>query len=184
MCGFLSTASRAGKRKGIPLNNRRLIIKNNSWIELAARWILGLTFIYASYHKIIAPEDFAKIVYGYDLFPGIFINLIAIVLPFLELVAGFTLIIGLYPRSAAVIINALLLAFITVLAINLFRGHEFDCGCFSAAQSGYSSSPGVTLLRDIIYFILGIQIIFFGGMRRNCFGRLASQQSFLKESNR
>ena len=63
-------------------------IINNSWIELAARWILGLTFIYASLHKILSPEDFAKIVYGYDLFPHVFINLIAIIIPFLELIAG------------------------------------------------------------------------------------------------
>ena len=174
MCGFLSTAFRPGKREGIRLNNWRLSIKNNSWIELAARWILGLTFIYASYHKIISPADFAEIVYGYDLFPEIFIHLIAIVIPFLELIAGFALIIGVYPRSAAIIINGLLLAFITVLTINLVRGHEFDCGCFSAAQSGYTSSPKVTLVRDVIYFILGMQIILFEGMRRSCFGRLIS----------
>lgn len=174
MCGFLSTASLAGKRRGIQLNNRRQSIINNSWVELAARWILGLTFIYASFHKIISPADFAKIVYGYDLFPEIFINLIAIVIPFLELVTGIALIIGLYPRSAAIIINGLLVAFITVLAINLIRGHEFNCGCFSVAQSGYTSSPKVTLVRDIIYFILGMQIVLFGGIRRSCFGRLIS----------
>ena len=165
-------ASRAGKRTGTPLNNRRQFIKNNSWIELAARWILGLTFIYASYHKIISPADFAKIVYGYDLFPEIFINLIAIVIPFLELIVGFALIIGLYPRSAAIIINVLLLAFITVLAINLFRGHEFNCGCFSASQSGDVSSPKVTLVRDVIYFIFGMQIVLFDGNRRSFFGRI------------
>jgi len=153
------------------LNNRRQSIKNNSWIELAARWILGLTFIYASFHKIISPADFAKIVYGYGLFPEIFINLIAIVIPFLELVAGFALISGLYPRSAAIIINALLLAFITVLAINLIRGHEFDCGCFSAAQTGYTGSSKVTLVRDVIYFAFGMQIVLFEGKRRSCFGR-------------
>ena len=34
----------------------------NSWIELASRWILGLIFIYASFHKIISPAEFAKIV--------------------------------------------------------------------------------------------------------------------------
>ena len=174
MCGFLSTASWAGKRGGIRLNNWRLSIINNSWIELAARWILGLTFIYASYHKIISPADFAKIVYGYDLFPEIFIHLIAIIIPFLELIAGFALIIGLYPRSAAIIINGLLLAFIAVLTINLIRGHEFDCGCFSAAQSGYTSSPKVTLVRDIIYFALGMQIVLFAGKRRSCLGRLIS----------
>jgi putative oxidoreductase len=175
MCGFLSTAFRAGKQKGIRLNKLRQSIRNNSWVELAARWILGLTFIYASFHKIISPADFAKIVYGYGLFPEIFINLIAIVVPFVELIAGMALIIGLYPRSAAIIINALLLVFITVLAINLIRGHEFNCGCFSAGQSGYASSPKVTLVRDVIYFFFGMQIVLFEGNRRNCFGRLISR---------
>ena len=175
MSRFLSTDFRAGKRKGIQLNKMQQSIKNNSWIELTARWILGITFIYASLHKIISPADFAKIVYGYDLFPEMFINLIAIVIPFLELVTGFALIIGLYPRSAAIIINILLLFFITVLAINLIRGHEFDCGCFSAGQSGYTSSSEVTLVRDVIYFILGMQIVLFEGHRRSCFGRLASR---------
>ena len=175
MFGFLSTDFRAGKRKDIQLNKLRQSIKNNSWIELAVRWILGLTFIYASYHKIISPADFAKIVYGYGLFPEIFINLIAIVIPFLELIAGLALIIGVYPRSAAMIINALLLVFVTVLAINLIRGHEFDCGCFSAGQSGYTSSSEVTLVRDVIYFILGIQVVLFEGHRRSCFGRMNSK---------
>ncbi|MEE9495899.1 MAG: MauE/DoxX family redox-associated membrane protein [Desulfobacterales bacterium] len=148
------------------MSNLRQSIFNNNWIELAARWILGLTFIYASVYKIVSPTDFAKIVYGYDLFPAGLINLIAIIIPFLELVGGLALLLGFYPRSAAVIINALLLAFITVLSINLIRGHEFDCGCFSAGQSGYASSPKVNLLRDIIYFILGLQVILFDGIRR------------------
>ena len=175
MCGFLSTDFRTGKRKGIQLNKLGQFIKNNSWIELAARWVLGLTFIYASFHKIISPADFAKIVYGYGLFPEMFINLIAIVIPFVELIAGFALIIGLYPRSAAIIVNALLLAFITVLAINIFRGHEFNCGCFSAGQSGYATSSKVTIARDIIYFIFGMQIVLFEGNRRSCFGRIIAK---------
>jgi uncharacterized membrane protein YphA (DoxX/SURF4 family) len=133
---------------------------------LAARWILGLTFIYASLHKIIAPADFAKIVYGYGLFPEILINLIAIMIPLLELVTGLALVIGVYPRSAAITINGLLLAFIAVLTINLIRGHEFDCGCFPAGQSGYSSSPKVTIARDIIYFMLGLHVILFNGVRK------------------
>jgi uncharacterized membrane protein YphA (DoxX/SURF4 family) len=156
------------------LNNLRQSIANNSWIELAARWILGLTFIYASFHKIMAPADFAKIVYGYGLFPDIFINLIAITLPFLELIAGLSLIIGIYPRSAAIIMNGLLLAFIAVLAINVIRGHEFDCGCFSVNQSGYSNNPKVTLVRDVIYLILGMHIVLFKGKRRSSFGRSIS----------
>jgi uncharacterized membrane protein YphA (DoxX/SURF4 family) len=140
----------------------------NSWIELAARWILGLTFIYASYHKILAPADFAKIVYGYDLFPSGIINLIAIVVPFIELIAGLALILGIYPRSAVLIINGMLVMFIIVLAINLIRGHEFDCGCFSAKETGYFSSAESTLVRDIIYLILGFQVFLFSGIRKAC----------------
>ncbi len=141
-------------------------ILQNGWIELAARWILGLTFIYASYHKILAPADFAKIVYGYDLFPNAAINLIAIVLPYIELIAGLALILGLYPRSAALIINGMLVAFIVVLGINLIRGHEFDCGCFSTKEAGAFSSAESTLVRDIIYLVLGLQIFLFKGIRR------------------
>ena len=143
-------------------------IIQNSWIELAARWILGLTFIYASYYKILAPADFAKIVYGYDLFPNQAINLIAIILPFIELITGLALILGFYPRSAALIINGMLVAFIIVLAINLIRGHEFDCGCFSAKETGGFSSTESTLVRDIIYLIPGLQIFLFNGIRKAC----------------
>ncbi|MDX1707016.1 MAG: MauE/DoxX family redox-associated membrane protein [Desulfobacterales bacterium] len=154
--------------------NLRQAMVNNSWIELAARWILGLTFIYASIHKILSPAEFAKIVYGYDLFPHVFINLIAIVIPFLELVAGLALIGGIYPRSAAIVIVGLLLAFMTVLTVNLVRGHEFDCGCFAVSRNENSGSAKIALVRDIIYFVLGLQIVFFDGHRRSSFGRLSS----------
>jgi uncharacterized membrane protein YphA (DoxX/SURF4 family) len=145
----------------------------NRWLELAARWILGITFIYASYHKILAPADFAKIIYGYELFPHDFINLIAIILPCIELISGLALILGIYPRSAVLIINGMLLAFILVLSINLIRGHEFDCGCFSVKNAGYLSSAEPMLIRDIIYLILGVQVFLFSGVRKGCLGRLS-----------
>ena len=67
---FLSTAFRDGKLKGIQLNKHIKTLYDNSWIELAARWILGGMFVYASYNKILAPAVFAKIIYGYGLFPA------------------------------------------------------------------------------------------------------------------
>jgi len=138
----------------------------NHWIELAARWFLGVTFVYASYNKILAPAVFAKIIYGYDLFPALFINLIAIIVPFLELVAGLALIIGFYPRSAALIVNAMLLVFITALSINLIRGHEFDCGCFSINSSGQGTFAGPLLFRDFVLLALGLYILFYRNARK------------------
>jgi len=140
----------------------------NRWIELASRWILGLTFIYASYHKIIAPADFAKIIYGYDLFPDVVINAIAIVVPFLELILGLSLISGFYPRSASLIAMVLLLIFSLILSINLIRGYEFDCGCFALQSSAGTSSSESLIVRDLIYLALGLQVFLFKHPRKWC----------------
>jgi putative oxidoreductase len=160
---------KAGKRRVTQLNNSLKNLFNNGWIEIAFRWILGMTFIYASYYKILSPAEFAKMVYGYNLFPEVLINLIAIVLPFVELFSGLSLLLGIYPRSAALIINGLLLAFIFILAINIIRGHEFDCGCFSAGKAG---SPEMMVARDVVYLIMGLQVFLFNGVRKGCFIRL------------
>ena len=140
----------------------------NSWLELLSRWALGVIFIYASYNKILQPADFAKIIYGYDLFPHVLINLIAIILPFLELVSGLALVAGVYPRSAVVIINILLAAFIVLLSINLIRGHEFDCGCFAIGGEAANGATEATLIWDIVYLALGLQVLFYRQLRRWC----------------
>lgn len=146
----------------------------NSWLELAARWSLGIIFVYACYHKIVEPAQFAKIIYGYYFLPDVSINIIAIVLPFLELFAGFAMIFGVYPRSAAAIINGMILAFIIALSVNLIRGQQFDCGCFSFDEAGYTYSAGQLLIRDIICFVLGMQVIFFDRHRRWCIRQTGS----------
>ena len=150
------------------MNSKLKNIFCNRWLELAARWFVGITFLYACCHKIIAPAHFAKIIYGYYLFPDFSINLIAIILPYLELFSGLALILGIYPRSAALIVNGMLLVFIIALSINLIRGHEFDCGCFSFGEPGYTYSAVQLLIRDIIYLVLGLQVLFFSGRRRWC----------------
>lgn len=147
---------------------------NNNWVELAVRWFLGMTFIYACYHKIADPGHFAKIVYGYYLFPDVSINIIAIVLPFLELVSGLALVLGIYPRSAAIVTNGMLLAFIVALSINLVRGQQFDCGCFSFDQTGHTHAVEQLLIRDIFYFLLGLHVLFFEKCRRWSFWQTGS----------
>ena len=134
---------------------------NNKYFELGSRWVLGLIFLYASFHKITDPAAFAKIIYGYGLFPNLSINIFAIALPYIELFAGVFLIIGILPRTSAVIINSMLLSFIIAISINLARGWEFNCGCFSSGNPEHHSSAQFLLLRDILYFSLGILVIFF-----------------------
>lgn len=137
------------------MNNVTRRITQNRFIEFLARYILALTFIYASYHKIVSPGEFAKLIYGYGLFPGQIINLTAIILPYIELIAGVALITGYYDRGANLILIGMLILFMTFISINLIRGHEFDCGCFVSDDFFSHQSAWQTLLRDIILLAIG-----------------------------
>ena len=127
-------------------------------IVFVLKLILGITFIVAAWPKIEDPASFAKIIYGYGLFPGWSINLIAILLPFIEMTAGFALIMRLFPRSAVLVINLLLTGFILVIGFNLLRGHEFDCGCFSVGQQGGHLPLIYTLIRDVLLLAAGLYV--------------------------
>ena len=129
-------------------------------IEWALRLFLGCIFVFASWHKIVSPEQFATILYGYGVFPHQIINVLAIVMPFVELVCGISLITGLLKRSGLLLINAMLVGFVFLISFNLIRGHEFDCGCFSLGDTK-GTWPSVWLLvRDIV--MLGGGIYLFG----------------------
>lgn len=142
-----------------------VMVKNfdRKWIEFSIRWIIGLTFIVASIHKIVWPAEFAKILYGYDLFPHFSINLIAILLPFVELVTGLSLILNIYSRAAATLAGIMLAGFTLAISINMARGHEFDCGCFSFGSENPLTGNKFLLIRDIFLLVLCIFMFRFNG---------------------
>ena len=130
--------------------------RQTSILEWGLRLCLGSIFIVASWHKIVSPDQFATILYGYAVFPPQIINVLAIVMPFVELVCGVTLITGLLKRSGLLLINAMLAGFIFLISFNLIRGHEFDCGCFSVAAQGGSLPLFYTLIRDVLLLAAGL----------------------------
>lgn len=148
------------------MNNHVKVFFSNPWLELTSRWLLGILFVAASFHKIIHPAQFAKIIYGYQLVPDMAINLIAIVLPFLEFFSGAALLLGIFPRSAVLIINAMLLSFIVAISINLLRGHVFDCGCFSMGAANHPAAAGGLLVRDIACLVLGAYVFSYKDSRK------------------
>lgn len=127
-------------------------------IEWGLRLFLGSTFIFASWHKIVFPDQFAVILYGYAVFPHQLINVLAIVTPFVELVCGITLITGLLKRSGLLLINAMLVGFIFLVSFNLLRGHEFDCGCFSLGDTRGTWSSVWLLVRDLAMLGAGVYL--------------------------
>jgi uncharacterized membrane protein YphA (DoxX/SURF4 family) len=128
---------------------------------------LGGVFIYASHDKILQPVEFAKIVYHYQVIgPSQTLrpwvpNLFAVTLPWIELLLGACLILGLWRREAAALSAALLLAFVLAVSSALFRGIDIqNCGCFSVTAEGRSA--GLKLILGDLALLAGALILALG----------------------
>jgi hypothetical protein len=125
------------------------------WVRL----VVGVIFIAASIDKILHPAAFARMIYNYQILPDAFINVTAIVLPWVELVLGGLLILGLWLPGTIVLANLLLLAFLGSLLFNLARGLDIHCGCFSTNTQG---NPLTTwyIIRDAVFLLLGGYLLY------------------------
>lgn len=134
------------------------------WVIFVIRLVIGAVFIYASIDKIAHLDTFAKIIHNYRLLHPDLINLLAITLPWLELVCGICLIVGYKHRGASFILLLMLAVFIFALSINYARGVNINCGCFSTS---YSTRNNLLwgIIEDII-LISGCTVILLGNKLR------------------
>jgi uncharacterized membrane protein YphA (DoxX/SURF4 family) len=124
------------------------------------RIALGAVFIVASLDKIQNPEAFSTTIANYRFLPYKCINGVAIVLPWLEVITGTLLVLGVWIRANTVIAGGLLLAFTFAISQALARGLDISCGCFSTNPDAARMSLW-TLIWDVVWFCWGILIWIF-----------------------
>ena len=112
----------------IPTFLRRLV--TSEYLALALRVSVGCFFIYASMSKIPYPAQFAEATANYRLVPFWLLNMVAVILPWVEFVSGLFLIIGLMSRVSATLIGLLLIVFNIMVLINMYWGAPITCGCY------------------------------------------------------
>ena len=121
--------------------------------------VLGFVFIYAAVTKISDPNGFSQAIYNYKLLPLFLVNILAIILPWVELSAGFLLVFGVSVKENSAIISGLLIIFILAVLISFFRGLDIECGCFGTVDG---SKVGLQkILENVGLLILGIILIKF-----------------------
>ncbi len=101
------------------------------WSAGLARLALAAVFLAAAAPKLADPQSFAAAVYRYQLLPDALVNLFALAHAWLELVVAVALLLPRWRRAAAALIVLLLSAGALGLAVNLVRGVDVACGCFS-----------------------------------------------------
>lgn len=123
----------------------------------AARVVMAGVFIYASIDKIIHPALFAEVVYNYQVLPGYLVNLTALILPWLELILGFCLLINRWMSGSSALAAGLMTLFVGLTLFNLARGLDISCGCFSVAPDE-GPITSLTLVRDILFLIFSLAL--------------------------
>lgn len=125
-------------------------------IVLTARIIVGGILIYASASKIIDPGGFARAIDNYHIIPFGLENIMAIILPWLELIVGICLIIGVFIDGAAFLVIIMMVVFISAITFAILNGYNIECGC--------GLKPGELvgirkIIEDLIYLILVLIIL-------------------------
>lgn len=132
--------------------------RGHRFIALGFRLGLGGLFLFACFHKIIDPADFALSVATYGILPDSTINLMAIILPWVELISGIMIVVGFKSRAASLLIFGMLLMFTISLSFALSKGLDMSCGCFAASDAGDSISR-LTFVRDLFLTAMALYVL-------------------------
>ena len=119
-------------------------------LGLAAVWLLS------GVPKALDPDQTYVAVRAYQVLPPLGVELVAAILPWLEIALAVLLLLGLGTRAVAAASAGLLLVFIAGVTQAWARGLSIDCGCFGG---GGAVAPGETaygreLLRDAGFLLL------------------------------
>lgn len=128
---------------------------SHPWLVRAAQVAIGLVFLAAALAKIGDTTYFAQQVHNYRLVPLWSEHLLAMTMPWIELVAGLALVIGPHRRAGALVVLVFMAVFTVAVGAAWARGLDFHCGCFGKAGAGmigarkFFENVGLTLLAAI-----------------------------------
>jgi putative oxidoreductase len=136
-----------------------LTVTGKRLVPLAIRLVLGGFFLYASLDKIASPAGFARIVYQWQVVGPVPANLVAVVLPWVEALAGILLIVGPWKREAAAVIALMLVVFLVAAGSVMARGIDVEnCGCVSTARTEERA-----WWKGVGWFLVARNLVLLGG---------------------
>ncbi|MBI1290003.1 DoxX family membrane protein [bacterium] len=132
---------------------------------LLCRIVAGGAFILAGALKVKGgPLIFQMSIEGFKLVPAWATMPLAYFLPWLEILTGLALVLGIWTRQSALVVTGLYVVFTVGLASVLVRGLDIDCGCFGGLF-GESSVGPMSLVRNGVFIVLSLACLILGGGR-------------------
>jgi uncharacterized membrane protein YphA (DoxX/SURF4 family) len=136
------------------LSRRRL----GTHAQSLLRWAVGIVLILSALPKLQAPQLFLAKIFEYELLGPTSGTILAMVIPFLELVLAACLLGGIYIESALFLAVLLFGAFLTAESSAVWRGLEISCGCFSLDVSQQAKVSYLSLARTSTLLVLALAL--------------------------
>lgn len=126
-----------------------------------SRLLLGGMFMVSGLEKLLyPPEEFIVVLKSYHLLPEPLLRPFALFFPWIEVLFGTFLVIGLFYKISLLMVGGLLLLFTLAIGSTLVRGIPLeDCGCFKSL--GFKESGGTAVFRNIILLLFWVNLYFY-----------------------
>jgi len=105
------------------------------FVQFILRLTIGGIFVVAGAMKVWEPALFAKDLANFRILPDNLVNLVAITVPWIEVLAGGLLIIGGFKKPSALLITAMLVIFLGFIGQAVYRHLNINCGCFGTLEA-------------------------------------------------
>jgi putative oxidoreductase len=123
-----------------------ILPERTEWLQHPVRAVMGLicrwgvagVFLWAGVVKAWDPQAFLFDVRSFQLVPDPWAAILAMGLPWLEIVCALAILLGPARRGALVILSGCLGVFIAALAWSWHRGLNVTCGCFGHGTDALS----------------------------------------------
>ncbi|MDQ2849904.1 MAG: DoxX family membrane protein [Actinomycetota bacterium] len=131
------------------------------WIGVAARLILGATYLVAGVDKAQHIAQTQQATRAFQILSYDLANIWGVFMPFFEIILGVLLIVGLLTRWIAVLGGLLMTAFIAGIVSVWARGISIDCGCFGGGGTAVTTSYALDIARDVALLLCAVWLVLF-----------------------
>lgn len=131
------------------------------WLTLAARLVLGGVWLWAGGAKATDLAASVRAVRAYQLLPDGVATVVGAGLPWLEIVLGLLLVVGVAVRFGSIFSAALLVVFLVGIISAAARGLRIDCGCFGsggALDPAQNTAYTLEILRDSALLVTALAL--------------------------
>lgn len=130
-------------------------------VGLLARLVLGIVLLVAGGLKVGNPRGSARAVQAYEVMPFDIAGYVGYALPWIEVIVGALLVLGLFTRVTGFIGTLLMVAFVVGIAQAWARGLTIDCGCFGGGGevAAEETRYGREIARDVLFAVCGAWVV-------------------------